>query len=190
MEFKNCTHIVKCLFFVLVTDHYNRLSNMTCEELFGISKYSFIFPFSLSPYLPFPDEVHVVKTKNLSHQWIEREAQTIPRREDTANHRLSNIWCVKSYQIYQFLKISYLSFFSPYFSFQICRRGGRGKDKKSQSPVNEEPKPYLDDKYSKSQIIEYDVREVVRLPAGMDVNEWLGSSCKWWRLCVCGGVLG
>ncbi len=74
------------------------------------------------------------------------------------------------------------------FLLLLYRIGGRGKDKNKQSPVTEEPKPYLEEKYTKAKsLIEYDVRDVVRLPAEMDPNEWFGTNCKWlvwWGLIV------
>ncbi|XP_072033758.1 MOB kinase activator 2-like isoform X2 [Amphiura filiformis] len=55
--------------------------------------------------------------------------------------------------------------------------GGRGRDRNKPSPVTEEPKPYLEEKYTKANsIIEYDIRDVVRLPSDMDFNEWFGTN--------------
>ncbi|XP_038047070.1 MOB kinase activator 2-like [Patiria miniata] len=59
----------------------------------------------------------------------------------------------------------------------LMSKAGRGKDKKPQPATTpEEPKLFLEPKYLGAQIIDFDIREVVRLPKGLDHNEWLGSN--------------
>ncbi|XP_063960777.1 MOB kinase activator 2-like [Lytechinus pictus] len=56
----------------------------------------------------------------------------------------------------------------------LNRKAGRNKEKSKPAPSpTEEPKLYLDAQNVKAQIIEFDIREIVRLPHGLDKNEWL-----------------
>ncbi|XP_071509622.1 MOB kinase activator 2-like isoform X1 [Diadema antillarum] len=56
----------------------------------------------------------------------------------------------------------------------VMHRKARNKDKnKPPASPTEEPKPYLDAQNVKAQIIEFDIREIVWLPHGLEQNEWL-----------------
>lgn len=56
----------------------------------------------------------------------------------------------------------------------LMGKAGRSKDKNKPAPsLTEEPKPYLDAQNVKAQIIDFDIREIVRLPHGLDQDEWL-----------------
>ncbi|XP_071809780.1 MOB kinase activator 2-like [Asterias amurensis] len=55
-------------------------------------------------------------------------------------------------------------------------KAGR-KEKKPQIPTApEEPKLFLEPQYLGAQITDFDMRDVVRLPKGLDQNEWVGSN--------------
>ena len=53
---------------------------------------------------------------------------------------------------------------------------------KKKYPVNDEPKeikPYLEKKiYENFSLTKEEIREIVVLPAGMDINEWLATHSK------------
>ncbi|XP_011681581.1 MOB kinase activator 2 isoform X2 [Strongylocentrotus purpuratus] len=56
----------------------------------------------------------------------------------------------------------------------LMGKAGRSKEKSKPAPSpTEEPKLYLDAQNVKANIIEFDIREIVRLPHGLDQNEWL-----------------
>ena len=75
----------------------------------------------------------------------------------------------------------------PYSSFNhsynhlLTFRKGRRKDKDLTPLVPEEEyKQYLEDAHVRGRIIDMDLSHLVRLPAGLDLHEWLATHSKYY----------
>ncbi|XP_071956185.1 MOB kinase activator 2-like isoform X1 [Antedon mediterranea] len=64
----------------------------------------------------------------------------------------------------------------PFSIHQFYMRYRRPRKEKKPTTV-EEKKLFLEPQYTKSQVIDLDIRELVRLPKGLELNEWLASNC-------------